>query len=135
MRNNELSPKHCHFLIRYHLIWCPKFQHNILTEEVETDLKGIFYRISDKYGYEIEKLEIKDEYIHLLVSTQPTVAATDVVRTLKSFSTVELFKSNEKWKKFYGRYGSLWNKGYFASTNEEIDEITIQKYILDLKKD
>ena len=134
MENNYQSLNHCKFLIQYHLIWCPKFRYNVLTENIEAELKEILYNIADRYGYEIKEMEVMPDHIHLFVSTQPTVAATDVVRTLKSISAIELFKRNERLKNFYGRCGSLWSKGYFASTVGKISEETVKKYIQDQKK-
>ena len=55
-------------------------------------------------------------HIHLFISTTPTVALTDVVRTLKSISARKLFKRFPKLKVFYNRSGSLWSKGYFVSS-------------------
>ena len=40
------------------------------------------------------------DHIHLFISTTPTVALTDVVRTLKSISARELFKRFPKLKHF-----------------------------------
>jgi putative transposase len=50
------------------------------------------------------------DHIHIFLSVKPTVAPTDVVRTLKSISAIMIFK------KFYTRCGSLWSKGYFVCT-------------------
>ncbi|MFH1883090.1 MAG: hypothetical protein ABIL62_10315 [Planctomycetota bacterium] len=40
----------------------------------------------------------------------------DIVRTFKSISAIELFKSFPSLKEFYGRCGSLWSAGKFVST-------------------
>jgi putative transposase len=46
--------------------------------------------IAEKYGYEIIEMEIMLDYLHLFVATKPTVAAIDVIRTLKSLSAIKL---------------------------------------------
>ena len=73
------------------------------------------------------------DHIHLFISTTPTVALTDVVRTLKSISARELFKRFPKLKAFYNRSGSLWSKGYFVSSIGNVSEETVRKYIQEQK--
>lgn len=69
----------------------------------------------------------------MFVSTKPTVAPTDMVRTFKSISAIELFKKFPNLKKFYARCGSLWSKGYFASTVGKVIEETVKRYIQEQK--
>lgn len=131
--SNYQTLNHCKFSLQYHLIWCPKFRFSILKNGVDETLKEILIRISNEYQYEIKAIEVMPDHIHLLVSTKPTVAPTDVVRTLKSLSAIELFKYYPELKKFYGRCGSLWSKGYFASTIGSVSEETVKEYILNQK--
>jgi putative transposase len=76
---------HCKFLIQYHIIWCPKFRYDVLNGNVECELRYILHSIADRYEYEIKELEIMPHHIHMFVSTNLTVSATDVVRALKVF--------------------------------------------------
>ena len=68
-------------------------------------------------------------HIHIFVDCPQTVAPCDVVRTLKSISTIELFKAYPQLKQFYAKCGKLWFDGYFISTLEHISEATVKKYI------
>ena len=134
-QDNYKTLNHCKYLTQYHIIWCPKFRFNVLKEDIQVELKKILLRIADKYLYEIKEMEIMEDHIHIFVATKPTVAPTDIVRTMKSISAIELFKSNEKLKKFYGRCGALWSKGYFVSTIGSISEETVRKYIQEQKSE
>ena len=58
-----------------------------------------------------------------------------MARTLKSISTIELFKAYAQLKKFYAGYGALWSEGYFVSTVGHISEATVIKYIEEQKND
>ena len=129
MMSNYNSLNHCKYLVQYHIIWCPKFRFKVLTDDVCEHLKNILVGICSKYQYEIRALEVMPDHIHIFVATKPTVAPTDVVRTLKSISTIELFKCFPALKKFYGRCGSLWSKGYFVSSVGNVSEETIKHYI------
>ncbi|MBU2503871.1 MAG: IS200/IS605 family transposase [Nanoarchaeota archaeon] len=93
----------------------------------------ILAEICKKYGYEIIEIEVMQDHIHLFVSAKPTVAPTDIVRTLKSITAIQLFKEFLSLNKFYSRYVSLWSKGYFVSTIGKVSAETIQRYIQEQK--
>lgn len=133
MSNQYNTLNHCKFLLQYHIIWCPKFRFNVLKNGVDKSLKDILLKISNRYGYEIKEMEIMPDHIHIFISTKPTVAPSDVVRTLKSISAIELFKQYPELKKFYSRCGSLWSKGYFASSIGNVSEETVRRYIQEQK--
>ena len=131
--NEYKSLNHCKYLVQYHLIWCPKFRYNVLKGNVEEALKRILAEICNKYEYKILELEVMAHHIHIFVSAKPTVAPTDIVRTLKSITAIQLFKEFPALKKFYSRCGSLWSKGYFVSTIGKVSAETIQRYIQEQK--
>jgi len=106
----------------------------VIKDNVETALKEILQNIAVNYEYEIFEMETMPDHIHIFIGTKPTVAPTDVVRTMKSISAIELFKRFPKLKQFYGRCGSLWSKGYFVSTIGNVSEASIRKYIQEQKK-
>jgi len=131
--NEYKSSNHCKYLVQYHLIWCPKFRYNVLKGNVEEALKRILVEICNKYEYKILELEVMADHIHIFISAKPTVAPTDIVRTLKSITAIQLFKKFPALKKFYSRCGSLWSKGYFVSTIGKVSAETIQRYIQEQK--
>ena len=131
--NEYKSLSHCKYLVQYHLVWCPKFRFNVLKGNVEEALKRILAEICTKYEYEILELEVMPDHVHIFISTKPTAAPTDIVRTLKSISAIQLFKDFPALKKFYSRCGSLWSKGYFVSTIGKVSAETIQRYIQEQK--
>ena len=131
--NEYKSLNRCKYLVQYHLIWCPKFRFNVLKDGIELSLKEILLSISRRYSFEIIQMEVMPDHLHLFVSAKPTVAPTDLIRTIKSVSAVELFKRHPKLKQFYGRCGSLWSKGYFVSTIGKVSADTIKKYIEEQK--
>ncbi|MBA7600725.1 hypothetical protein ES703_07784 [subsurface metagenome] len=131
--NEYKSLSHCKYLVQYHLVWCPKFRYNVLKGNVEEALKKILAEICTRYEYEILELEVMSEHIHIFISAKPTIAPTDIVRTLKSITAIQLFKEFPALKKFYSRCGSLWSKGYFVSTIGKVSAETIQRYIQEQK--
>lgn len=131
--NNYKSLNHCKYLVQYHLVWCPKFRYSVLKDNIEESLRRILAEVCKKYQYEIIELEVMPDHIHVFISVKPTISPTDIVRTLKSITAVQLFKEFPVLKKFYSRCGSLWSKGYFVSTIGKVSAETIQKYIQEQK--
>lgn len=127
------SAAHCKYLVQYHIIWCPKFRFSVLNDNAELKLKEILQQICDKYNYGIKALEVMSDHIHIFLDCPQTVAPCDVVRTLKSISAIEMFKSFPRLKRFYARCGVLWSRGYFVSTVGHISESTVIKYIEEQK--
>ena len=126
---------HCKYLIQYHIIWCPKFRFSMLQGNVEAMFKQILQKICGDYGYKIKALEVMPDHIHIFVDVPQTIAPCDVVRTLKSISAIEMFKSFPELKQFYARCGVLWSRGYFVSTAGHISEDTVINYIEEQKND
>ena len=135
MTNQYKTLNHGKYLCQYHIIWCPKFRFSVIKDNIEITLKSVLQNIADKYEYEIFEMEVMSDHIHIFIGIKPTVAPTDVIRTLKSISAIELFKKFPKLKQFYSRCGSLWSKGYFVSTIGKVSEETIRKYIQEQKND
>ena len=88
-KNPYHSASHCKYLIQYHIIWCPKFRFSVLQENVDITLKQILQKICKDYGYKIKTLEVMPDHVYIFLDVPQTVAPCDVVRTLKSKSTIE----------------------------------------------
>ena len=104
-----------------------------MTENVDDTLKQILHKICDNYVYHTQALEVMSDYIYIFMDCPQTVAPLDVVRTLKSMSAIELFKTYQQLKRFYTRYGCLWCRGYFLSTVEYLGANIVIQYIEEQK--
>lgn len=124
MHNN-----HAKASCQYHIIWCPKFRHNILDDDTQAELKKIITDIANDYRYEIKALETMNDHIHVFLEADQSVAPVDIVRTLKSISAIKLFRAFPHLKQHYARCGNLWSRGHYISTVGHINEKTIRKYI------
>ena len=115
---------HCKYLIQYHIVWCPKYRFSVLKNGKDEKLKQILIMICERYGYTIKALEVMPDHIHIFVDVSQTISPSDVVRTLKSVSAIEMFRSYPELKHFYARCGVLWSSGYFISTVGHVSEDT-----------
>lgn len=82
------TTSHSKYNINYHLVWCPKHRHQVLTGRIEAYLKKLIYNICGHYKYEVLSIEVMPDHIHLFVSVKPYVRPTEVVKTLKSITAV-----------------------------------------------
>ena len=129
MQVKTRATSHSKYNINYHLVWCPKYRHQILDGQIEVYLKKLINNICDHYKYELLSMEVMPDHIHLFVSVKPYVSPTEVVKTIKSITAVWMFKKfpNLKKRKFWG--SGLWSKGYYVGTAGAVSAETIQKYI------
>lgn len=133
MNHEYHSASHCRYLTQYHIIWCPKFGYPVFNKERAGRLKKILQEICLTYHYTVKALEVMPDHIHIFVDVPQTVAPCDVVRTLKSLSAVRILSEDSELRKFYAKYGVLWNKGHFVSSAGHISEETVQRYIEEQK--
>lgn len=127
------TTSHSKYNINYHIIFCPKYRHNVFKDELEYELSKCFKVICYSYGYKLIEQEIMPDHVHLFISAPPTVAPVDIVRKLKSISANEIFKGfpNLKKSKFWG--SGLWSRGYYVGTAGTVSAETIQRYIQNQK--
>ena len=122
------------YSIQYHIVWCIKFRHIIITEQIENRLIEIFNKIADDNGFQILECNIDKDHIHLLVNCSPQHYIPDMIKALKGVSARLLMKEfgEELKRKLWG--GHLWNPSYFVATVSENTEEQIRKYIQNQKR-
>lgn len=120
--------------IQYHIVWCVKYRHKILTDEVEVRLKEILNVIAKDNGFEILECNGDKDHIHLLISCSPQHYIPDMMKALKGVSARLLMKEfgDELKSKLWG--GHLWNPSYFIATVSENTEEQIREYIQSQKE-
>ena len=120
---------HAVYEAKYHLVWCPKYRKKILAEEIRPRVKELFMEISSHFDFEIDRCEIAEDHIHILISFPPKYSVSRVVGILKSISGSKIFKEFPKVKKQpWG--GHFWEQGYFYRTvGERVTDDVIRKYI------
>ena len=122
------------YSIQYHIVWCVKYRHKIITEQIENRLIEILNKIADDSGFEILECNTDEDHIHLLINCSPQHYIPDMIKALKGVSARLLMKEfgEELKKKLWG--GHLWNPSYFVATVSENTEEQIRKYIQNQKQ-
>ena len=114
----------------YHLVWCPKYRKKIFEhQEIKERAEQLIRRICEEYCFEIIKMEVSAEHVHILLSFPPKRSIGEVVRIIKSISARELFREFPSLKhRLWSE--QLWEDGYFARTvGDRMTREVIEKYI------
>ncbi len=123
------STSHAVYEAKYHLVWCPKYRKRILVEGIRERVKELFFEISERFDFEIDRCEVAEDHIHVLISFPPRYSIAQVVGIIKGKSGSKILEEYPKLKKkLWG--GHLWEQGYFARTvGEQITDDVIRRYI------
>lgn len=125
----EKHSSHATYKIGYHLVWCTKFRHPVLTQQIEIATKQLLADTCVAYGWSLPSVEVMPDHVHCFVEAPPTVSPTVIVKALKSISAVGIFTAfpQLKGRKFWG--SGLWAAGYYVGTVGDMSEQVVRKYI------
>ncbi|NDV84968.1 IS200/IS605 family transposase [Bacteroides sp. 51] len=120
----------CVYNVSYHIIWCPKYRRKLLTGEVEIRLKELLTFKSEQNGWEIKKMEIMPDHVHVFIKATPSDSIAHIVSQLKGFTAYQL---RSEFPHLKTRVPTLWTRSYYVETIGHISEKTITQYIQDQK--
>jgi len=123
------STSHAVYEAKYHLVWCPKYRKKVLVGEVRGRVKQLFHIIAEQFDFEMDRCEVAEDHIHILLSFPPRYSIAKVVGIIKGISSSKVFEEYPKLKeKLWG--GHLWEQGYFVRTvGEQVTDGVIRRYI------
>lgn len=122
------------YSIQYHIVWCVKYRHKIITPTIEKSLIEILQKIANDNNFSIIEVNTDLDHVHLLIDCSPQHYILNIIKALKGVSARLLMKEfgDELKKKLWG--GHLWNPSYFVATVSENTEEQIRKYIKNQKQ-
>jgi putative transposase len=120
---------HAVYDLKYHMVWVPKYRKMILRGELAKGIKTSFQEISERYGFDIDTMAVKDDHVHLFLSAPPRYSPARIVQIIKSISAKMVFKEFPEVKKqLWG--GEFWGDGYFVrSVGDKVTSEVIRRYI------
>ena len=113
----------------YHIVWCVKYRHKILTDDIKDDFIDIISNICKNNNYELVEINTDLDYVYMILGLSPQDSIPVVMKTLKGVSARLLNQRHrEKISKvLYG--GHIWSPSYYiATTNDNVME-NIKRYI------
>ena len=125
---NIVYNRNCVYQTAYHVVWCPKYRRDILTQDIAEAAGLLIDALCEERGWPVLSKEIQADHIHLFLSIPPAIAVADVVKILKGITARRLFMQFPNLKqKLYG--GSLWSPSYYVGTAGNVSAETIRRYI------
>jgi putative transposase len=123
------STSHAVYEAKYHMVWCPKYRKKLLISDIRKRVKGIFLEIAEQYEFEIDRCEVVEDHVHILISFPPRYSISKVVGIIKGRSGSIIFDEfPHVKKKLWG--GHFWEQGYFVRTvGEQVTDDVIRRYI------
>ena len=124
-----MSISHAEHALGYHIVFCPKYRHQVLSYRVEVELKHILTEVCVTYDWKLHALEVMPDLDHVFVQADHRTAPVQIAKTMKSISAVYIFTKfpDLKRRKFWG--SGLWSKGTFYSSVGGVSEEAIKRYI------
>ena len=101
----------------------------ILSGDLAKGIRESFAEIAERYGFEIDTMEVKDDHVHLFLSAPPRYSPAEIVQIIKSILAKMVFKQFPEVKKqLWG--GEFWSDGYFVrSVGDKVTSEVIRRYI------
>ncbi len=114
------------YVLKYHLVWCPKYRRKVLVGTVETDLRALLQQKAEQLRVTIEALEIMPDHVHLYISAPPTEAPHRLANQFQGFTSRML---RPKYPELRSRLPSMWSRSYYMGTLGHVSEKTVKAYI------
>jgi len=122
------------YSLQYHLVWCVKYRHEVISGEIEEFLCDILHKVASDNGFQITKLNTYKDHVHVLLDCKPQHYIPSMVKILKGVSgraVMQKFGDDLRSKLFDGH---LWGASYFVATVSENTESQVREYIRNQKQ-
>lgn len=116
------------YSLRYHIVFCTKYRHKVISGAFEEWLKDMFQSIAKTNGFKIITMEVMPDHIHFLIDCTPQHFIPNIIKALKGNSARFAFKEFPELKKKLWS-GHLWNPSYFVCSISDVTEQVIVNYI------
>lgn len=116
-------------VLLYHYVCPAKYRRVIFDDSVDKVLVQTCEELSKRYDINIIEIGTDGDHVHFLIQSVPSIAPTEIVRTIKSITAKEIYRlCPYVKKKLWG--GNIWSAGYFVSTVSKYkNEKQIKNYV------
>jgi len=119
---------HTVFQIEYHFVWVTKYWYKVLTGEVADRVRALVRETCEAFEIRIISGVVSKDHVHILVSSPPTIAPSEIMRRIKGRTSSKLFEEYSHLKKrYWGRH--FWARGYFCATVGQVTKEMIEQYL------
>jgi putative transposase len=109
------SLSHSKWNCKYHIVFIPKYRKKALYGQVRKFLAKLFHELAAQRGCKIEKGNMVQDHVHMLISIPPKYSVSDVIGYIKGKSAIAIARHfDNKTRNFNG--ARFWARGYAVST-------------------
>lgn len=114
--------------LHYHLVWVTKYRKKVLTSNMQHDVKQWILKISNKYGFTVEAMEVLENHVHLLVTIPPKYSVANAIRWYKGITGKWLFLKYPELKQQLW-HGHVWSRSYYCGSIGQTTEAVVKNYV------
>ena len=123
--------RHSLYHLTLHIVWTSKHQDSLLPYQEE--LQNIIKEITTSKEWSLVTVLVLSNYMQVCVSVPPSIAPSEVVKTLKGQSARKLLIKHPELISESG-HGSFWNPSYLISSKLlSLHEVEEYSKVLSLK--
>jgi putative transposase len=113
-------------VIIYHFVCPAKYRNVVFSEALDMQIKEICLEIEKRYDIKFLEIGTDNKNVHFLVQTLPKLSPNQIIRTIKSIITDEIFERYPVVReKLWG--GKLWSDEYYAASVSRYESQTAVK--------
>jgi len=129
MEKKYYSGAHTKHRNMYHLVWVPKYRKKILQGKIKSKVEEILKECSEVNGWEIQKMNVQIDHVHMMIQIPPSMRVCDAVQTFKGVSSRIVRKEMPQEVRRMLKGPSFWADGYFCCTVGDYSEQAVLNYI------
>ena len=125
------TKNHSKFLLLYHVIFVRKYRHDILSNiNISNDIKELSRKICNKHNVIIKYVETDKNHIHYMIETISNINLSNLIKTLKSYTTYYIWLKYENiLKHYFWKEQTFWTDGYFICSIGSVSKNQLKAYI------
>ena len=83
---------HMVYKIEYHFVWVTKYRYKLLTGDVGQRVRELVKQTCEAFEIRIIKGVVSKDHVHILVSTPPKMAPSEIMQRIKGRTAIKLFE-------------------------------------------
>lgn len=112
MPNKANSLSHTKWILKYHIVFTPKYRRKIIYNQYRKDLSEILRQLCHYKGVELIEGHMMSDHVHMLVSIPPKISISSFMGYLKGKSALMMFDKHANLK--YKFKVQIWQQTFLG---------------------
>lgn len=120
---------HAAYALQTHIVFVTKYRHKCITQPMLISLKEQVQQICVKWRSDLMEFNGESDHLHLLISSHPTVAISELVASLKTVTSRRMRSEFAEHLRPYYWKPVFWSSSYAAFSVGATSLQTVIEYI------